>query len=138
MSDPVMEPQAMTYTEAMWKSHAPYNNPYQGKDKRVLFVCSAGILRSATGARLYARKYNTRAAGSFSWALIPVTHELLLWAQEVVFVNEENYLMVANKFDLKSFPNLEVKVLDIPDQHEHMSPELIKAFEEQYERVGLC
>ena len=135
MSNPVMEPQAMSYTEAMWKSHAPYNNPYQGNDKRVLFVCSAGILRSATGARLYARKYKTMAAGSFHMALIPVTHDLLLWAQEVVFVNEENYLMVQEKFDLKSFPNLKVKVLDIPDQHEHMSLELIKAFEEQYERV---
>lgn len=130
-----IEPQSMTYTEAMWKSHAPYNNPYQGTDKRVLFVCSAGILRSATGARMYAHKYNTRAAGSFNWALVPVTHELLLWAQEVVFVNEENYLMVKDRFDLEDFPCL-VKVLDIPDQYEHMAPELKQAFEEQYETLS--
>lgn len=125
----------LTYTEAIWNSHAPYNNPYQGKDKRVLFVCSAGILRSATAARLYARKYNTRAAGSFGFALIPVTHELLLWADEVVFVNEENYKMIANKFDLDTFEGLSVKVLNIPDEYEHMEAGLIKHFEDQYESV---
>jgi predicted protein tyrosine phosphatase len=27
-------------------------------------------------------------------------------------------------------------VLDIPDAYEHMHPDLIKAFEEQYERIN--
>lgn len=123
-----------TYTEAILKAHSPYNNPYQGPDKRVLFVCSAGILRSATGARMYAKKYNTRAAGSTDWALIPVTHELLLWAQEVVFVNKENHEATALRFHLEEFPCV-VKVLDIPDQYEHMHPKLIAHFEEQYEAL---
>jgi len=122
----------MTYTEAMFKSTSPFDNPYQGKDRRVLFVCSAGLLRSATGARLYAPKYNTRAAGSARYALIPVTHDLLLWAQEVVFVNKENREAVNEQFDLREFP-CKVVVLDIPDQYEHMHPELVKAFKEQYE-----
>jgi len=124
----------MTYTEAMFKQHSPYDNPYQGKDKRVLFVCSAGILRSATAARIYAKKYNTRCAGSMGYALIPVTHELVLWAQEIVFVNKENYDETIKHFHLEDFPCL-VKVLDIPDQYEHMHPELIAHFEEQYENV---
>lgn len=122
----------MTYTEAMFNSGSPFDNPYQDKEKRVLFICSAGILRSATAARIYAAKYNTRAAGSADYALIPVTHELLLWAQQVVFVNEENHKAVSKKFDLSDFPCL-IKVLDIPDKYEHMHPELIKAFKEQYE-----
>ncbi len=122
----------ISYTEAIFNSKSPYQNAYQGPDKRVLFVCSAGILRSATGARIYANKYNTRSAGSASYALIPVTTELLLWAQEVVFVNEENYYVVKDKFDLAEFP-CTIKVLDIPDQYEHMHPELIKHFETQYE-----
>lgn len=122
----------MTYTEAMFNSGSTFDNPYQGKDKRVLFVCSAGILRSATAARIYAAKYNTRAAGSESYALIHVTHELLLWAQEVVFVNKENHKAVSERFDLVDFPFL-IKVLDIPDRYEHMHPKLIEAFKEQYE-----
>jgi predicted protein tyrosine phosphatase len=124
----------MTYTEAMFKQNSPYNNPYQGKDKRVLFVCSAGILRSATAARIYAKKYNTRAAGSEGYALIPVSHELVLWAQEIVFVNKENYEETSKHFHLEDFPCL-VKVLDIPDRYEHMHPKLIASFEEQYEAV---
>ena len=122
----------ISYTEAIFNSKCPYNNAYQGKDKRVLFVCSAGLLRSATAARIYAKKYNTRAAGSAHYALVPVTPELLLWANQVVFVNQENYDVVKSKFDLAEFPCL-IKVLDIPDQYEHMNPELIKHFKEQYE-----
>lgn len=124
----------MTYTEAMYTSYSPYDNPYQGEDKRVVFVCSAGILRSATAARIYAGKYNTRSVGSEHYALIPLTHELLLWANEVVFVNEENYRTATQKFDLDSF-KCTVKVLDIPDQYDYMHPNLIEAFEEQYEPV---
>jgi len=121
-----------TYTEVMFNTSAPYDNPYQGQDRRVLFVCSAGILRSATAARIYAKKYNTRAAGSCSYALIPVTKELLLWAKQVIFVNEENYQDVAKNFDLDTFPCY-VKVLNIPDNYEHMHPELIQHFIDQYE-----
>lgn len=121
-----------TYTDVMFNTSAPYDNPYQGQDRRVLFVCSAGILRSATAARIYAKKYNTRAAGSCSYALIPVTKELLLWAKQVVFVNEENHQDVTKNFDLDTFPCY-VKVLNIPDNYEHMHPELIQHFIEQYE-----
>lgn len=121
-----------TLTQAMFETSCPYNNQYQGKDKRILFVCSAGLLRSATAARIYAGKYNTRAAGSAEYALIPVTPELLLWADEVVFVNGYNAQQVYRKFDMDTFDCVTVE-LDIPDDYEHMHPELIKAFKEQYE-----
>ncbi|UCR75314.1 phosphotyrosine protein phosphatase [Alcaligenes phage vB_Af_QDWS535] len=96
-----------------------------------------GILRSATGARLYARKYNTRCAGTYEEALIQVTPLLLEWADEIVFVNEENYNAVVRDEELN--PLLEArpfKVLDIPDEFEHMHPALIDAFEQQYEVLG--
>ncbi len=41
-------------------------NPYQGKYKRVLCVCSAGVLRSATTAVVLSKEpfnFNTRSAG---------------------------------------------------------------------------
>ena len=122
----------MNYTEAMFTNCSPYNNSYQGLDKRILFVCSAGLLRSATAARIYSHKYNTRSAGSAVYALIPVTKELLLWAQQVVFVNKVNKENVEVNFDLSSFP-LEVITLDIPDKFEYMNPKLIDCFEQQYE-----
>jgi predicted protein tyrosine phosphatase len=112
------------------------NNPYQGPDKRVVFVCSMGILRSATGARLYAHKYNTRTAGTWPDALVPLTDELMAWAHEIVFVNRHNYEQVKTYFanqDLDIDKEFNIKVLDIPDSYEHMHPELIRAFDEQYE-----
>lgn len=109
-------------------------NPYQGKDKKVLFVCSMGILRSATGSRIYGHKYNTRCAGTYDEALIPVTQMLLEWANEIVYVQKHNYDHVAavygNIYDHKT------KVIDIPDNYEHMHDEIIKAYQEQYEPIS--
>lgn len=120
-----------TLTEIIMKAGSPWDNPFQGEDKKVLFVCSAGILRSATGARIYAKKYNTRACGSEDYALIPITPDLIAWADQIVFVNKENFSSVNRKFpgvSEKSF-----KVLDIPDVFPHMHQGLIDAFVRQYE-----
>jgi predicted protein tyrosine phosphatase len=114
-------------------------NPYQGKDKKVVFVCSMGILRSATAARIYGFKYNTRSAGTWADALVPLTDTLIAWSDELVFVNKTNYEQIAGRF-VENGSNLHevanVKVLDIPDAYEHMHPALIKAFEEQYEPLA--
>lgn len=111
------------------------HNDYQGKDKRVLFVCSAGILRSATAARIYAKKYNTRCCGSHpEYALIPLSEELLEWAQEIVFVTQNNFDVAGYNHDLTKHLD-QIKILAIPDVYEHMSPGLIKSFETQYEPI---
>ena len=108
-------------------------NPYQGTDKKVLFVCSAGILRSATAARIYAHKYNTRSAGTgIDYALIPVSDILFSWADEIVFVNPWNHEQASRLIDMDYYLD-KIKILNIPDEYEHMHPELIKAFKEQYE-----
>jgi len=109
------------------------DNPYQGKDKKVLFVCSAGILRSATAARIYGHKYNTRSAGTgLDYALIPLSERLMDWADEIVFVNKTNYEQACYDFDMEAYKDY-TKVLNIPDQYPHKDAKLIKAFEEQYE-----
>ena len=57
--------QTQTLTNKIFLLNAPYDNPYQGDRRRILFVCSAGLLRSPTGAHVGSvRGYNTRAAGS--------------------------------------------------------------------------
>lgn len=109
-------------------------NPYQGTDKKVLFVCSMGILRSATGARLYASRYNTRCAGTYDDALIPTSPLLLTWADEIVFVNRSNYEATVNKY-LPFILHKKSVILNIPDAYPHMHPELVKAFYEQYEGI---
>lgn len=112
------------------------HNPYQGKDKKVVFVCSMGILRSATGARLYARKYNTRTAGTWPDALIPLTPTLMEWADEIVFVNKDNYNSIKRRYEEEGIHidnRYNIKVLDIPDSYPHMDINLVEAFREQYE-----
>lgn len=112
-------------------------NPYQGTDKKVLFVCSAGILRSATAARIYGRKYNTRCAGTgMEYALIKLDTILMDWADEIVFVTPWNYDQAGFYFDLVPYLD-KIKVLNIPDEYEHMHPQLIDAFEQQYEVLGM-
>lgn len=110
-------------------------NPYQGQDKRVLFVCSAGILRSATAARIYAKKYNTRCCGSEDYALIPLSPLLIKWADEIVFVNQENYDNYVKR-NPEAFNGAEtIKILNIPDFFQHMAPELIEQFRIQYGEI---
>lgn len=126
-----------TFTEIIFSTNSPWANPYQGTDRKVLFVCSAGILRSATCARIYASQYNTRAAGSEDYALIPVTKELIAWAETIVFVNQENMHKVSQKFDLDDLAGngKEIVCLNIPDQYEHMNPWLIHIIKEQLEGI---
>lgn len=127
----------MTKTADIFATTAPYNNPYQNQDefKRLLFVCSAGLLRSATGANLYSSKgYNTRAAGSHPYALVPVSANLVNWADVIIFVNSENYEQTLKTFsltDLNDVINSKVRVLDIPDNFSFMEKGLVNSFEQQ-------
>ena len=111
------------------------DNPYQGDNKKVLFVCSAGILRSATAARIYAHKHNTRCAGTgMEYALVPLSERLMDWADEIVFVHPWNYDQAGYYFDLTPYMDY-IKILEVEDQFEHMHPDMIAEFERQYESL---
>ena len=68
-----------TKNAAIFRTNAPYSNPYQGRAPRWLFVCSAGLLRSPTGAAMaIERGINARSCGSnFNYALIPCSANLI-------------------------------------------------------------
>ena len=125
-----------TKTEEIFELTAPFDNPYQGSDKRLLFVCSAGLLRSATAANLFAKKgANTRSCGSSEYALIPISLNLIAWAEKIYFVKNSNYLEA--KYIFKDYKDvlevLEKKsiVLNIDDCYNYNNKELIKQLEEQ-------
>lgn len=116
-------------------------NPYQGDAKRVLCVCSAGLLRSPTLAEVLVKEYghNTRACGSSTeYALIPIDDALIHWADQIVFVNEENFqqAQLSYKEDLQ---NKEVIVLDIEDSFPFRDARLQAALKAAYdEKVKQC
>jgi predicted protein tyrosine phosphatase len=111
------------------------NNQWQGDTKKVLTVCSAGLLRSATLQNFLIKEYgyNVRNCGTVeSYALIPISEALVLWADEIVFVDQENYNMVYE--DLKRLEVLDkCIVLDIPDQYSFNDSELFDICRKQYE-----
>ena len=128
---------AGTKNAAIFKTTAPYNNPYQGLADRWLFVCSAGLLRSPTGATMAAQRgINARSCGSdFNYALVPCSANLISWADRIIFVNPENLHQLEHNF-LEHYyllQQIEQKqiVLDIPDNYEYMDATLQKAFNEQ-------
>lgn len=116
-------------------------NPFQGKDKKVLCVCSAGLLRSPTAALVLHAEYgyNTRACGvSEEYALIPLSEALIAWADEIVFVNPENYYSAIDNYNEEASPRaykwLREKniVLDIADDYDYNSPALRETILWQY------
>lgn len=109
------------------------NNPHQGSKKKIVFVCSAGVLRSATASHIYADKFNTRCAGTLRAALIPFSENLCAWADEIVFVNKENYLQ-ANPSWVFLYKE-KIKVLDIPDTYGYMDKTLVEIIKTQYEKA---
>lgn len=59
---------------------------------RLVFVCSAGMLRSATGAKAFAaRGCNTRSCGTNGFALIPLSANLIAWADRIYFAHQGNW-----------------------------------------------
>jgi predicted protein tyrosine phosphatase len=111
-----------------------HSNSFQGDYKRVLTVCSANMLRSPTIAHvLSAEPYNcnTRSAGTEGYALIPVTEDLLVWADEVVCADTEHALWVRNKM-MEWMLDKPIVDLQIPDNYEYRNPELIEMIKERY------
>jgi predicted protein tyrosine phosphatase len=73
------------------------NNAYQGDSRRVLCVCSAGLLRSPVMANSLHKHfgYNTRSCGvEVEYALIPINEALIEWADEIIFACRDNYLKI--------------------------------------------
>jgi predicted protein tyrosine phosphatase len=111
------------------------NNRYQGTYKRVLCVCSAGLLRSPTAALVLSQEpynFNTRAAGlTPEFALVPVDDVLLLWADEIVCMDRKQAVEIRNRLGDEERP---IVVLEIPDNFRYRDPELIKLIRESYDK----
>jgi len=110
------------------------NNNFQGDFKKVLTVCSAGLLRSATLQNTLIKEYgyNVRNCGTEDYALIPISEALVKWADEIVFVEKYNFNRV--KPDLEKYDVLDkCIILDIPDIYGFCDKELVEICKEQYE-----
>lgn len=95
--------------------------------QRILFVCTANIDRSRTAEDLYRAdpRYEVLSAGTAAFAQIPVTREMLLWADRVFVMSERedrHRTLLSQKF-----PGVERPVvdLDVEDRWRRGDPELV-------------
>ena len=110
----------------------------QGDYKKVLAVCSAGLLRSPTTAVVLSQEpynYNTRAAGLVeSYALVPVDQVLLYWADEVVCMTLDQKKELENKLKDLGYSK-PVICLEIEDSFAYRDPQLVKNIKKSYDKA---
>lgn len=110
-------------------------NPYQGGYKRVLCVCSAGLLRSPTAAVVLSAEpfnFNTRCAGiDEGHALIKVDGVLLHWADEIVCMSQAQADSV-QAMTVSCMTKKKIISLDIPDNFAYRDPELMQRIKDSY------
>ena len=116
-----------TRTQDIFELTCPFDNPYQGIASRYLFVCSAGLLRSPTAADVAATLgYNARSCGSAEYALVPISVNLVHWANKIFFMEENNYHQALKSFfgDVETCSMLEHKavVWEIEDYYNRNDP----------------
>lgn len=128
-----------TKTFDIFQLTAPYNNHSQGSFKRLLFVCSVGMLRSPTSAAIAIKLgANARSCGSCNLALIPLSSNLVHWADWIVFMNRENYLESVIRFDSTEICELikdKAVIWNIPDNYNYMEDGLVYILETQIKEL---
>lgn len=116
-------------------------NPFQGTKKKILCVCSAGLLRSPSLATILGWPeygFNTRAAGiEESYALIPVDKVLLKWADVILCVENSVKLSLVGKFGdyIMRDCSATILTLDIPDNFGYMDPKLVEEINFQLPQI---
>jgi len=114
------------------------HNQYQGSFKKVLTVCSAGLLRSPTIAWVLSNEpynCNVRAAGATAeYALIPVDQVLIEWADEIVCAQSTHAYQVGKL--LEQFEaDKPVHILDVSDSYPFRTPELVEAIQKALRKI---
>jgi predicted protein tyrosine phosphatase len=92
----------------------------------VLFICTQNRLRSPTAEQVFADwpGIETQSAGLGNDADVPVSPELLAWA-DVIFVMEKAHRNKLSKKFRAHLSSKRVVCLDIPDDYEYMDPALV-------------
>jgi len=132
----------MTNTAKIFSDNCPYNNSYQTGAMRLLFVCSVGMLRSPTAQVVASQRgHNARAVGSdVDMALIPLSVNLINWADHIIFVNNENYVQSCNEFDKIGYKEDIIKkatIWNLPDDYSWGDNVLWRIIEDNLLKMGL-
>jgi len=104
--------------------------------RNVLFICDENRLRNPTAQALYSQGQGNggcegasgvvaRSAGVGSQATVPLTEELLKWA-DIVFVMEKRQRNIIHKRWPKHYEQKRIVCLYRPDEFDYMDPVLVR------------
>jgi len=96
--------------------------------KKLLFVCSQNRLRSPTAEHVFSLRgdVETASAGLNHNAEVPLSAELVEWA-DLIFVMEKTHLdKLRRKFKRHLHGHGRVICLNIPDDYDYMDPVLVQ------------
>ena len=94
---------------------------------RVLFFCSLNLSRSPTAESVFSRVSGIEAmsAGTEKNAEMPVSAELIEWAEIVLVMEEHHRKKLQDRFG-KMLREKKLVVLEIPDLYGYGNPELVQ------------
>ena len=100
--------------------------------RRVLFLCSQNKLRSPTAERVFRGTpgLEVRSAGLDADAVVPLTRELLEWA-DLVLVMEKRHRNAIQKRFKELYRIKRIVCLYIPDEFEYMDEGLVRLLRER-------
>ena len=98
----------------------------------VLFICEANRLRSPTAEAIFSTYpgVEAKSAGIGKEATVPVSAELLEWA-DLIFVMEKRHRNIIHSRFKEIYLRKRIICLYIPDEFEFMDPDLISLLEEK-------
>jgi predicted protein tyrosine phosphatase len=99
---------------------------------RLLFVCSASLLRSPTAEAVFSALHGVEAlsAGTNHDAETPVSADLIEWADAIFAMERTHRVKLQKKFG-RLLRTKKVVVLDIPDDYKYMDLELIQILKQR-------
>jgi predicted protein tyrosine phosphatase len=103
---------------------------------KILFVCTANRMRSKTAEKIYKNdeRFIVKSAGVADFADVPLSLELLNWADYVVVMEEEHIERIR-----ESYPRFflhkheQILCLDIPDIYNFMDEDLVIKIQHKFE-----
>ncbi len=104
------------------------------RKKKLLFVCTGNVDRSPTAEHLFygLEGVESKSAGTSIAATVPLTKELLEWA-DLVFVMEYRHRKAALKIAPDCWKKIEV--LDVPDDYYRDQPELKTLLKNKLQKI---
>jgi predicted protein tyrosine phosphatase len=99
--------------------------------QRILFVCRHNDMRSSTAETVYkAEGLNVRSAGTSKGARVPLTEELINWADLILVMEEKHRVAIETHFGNEAAQK-KIIVLNIPDNFYYMEPGLVSMIRER-------